>query len=123
MTANSARKSPKTLTICPIQSRFTAEFCNTSRKDRAVAGVDIVGTPTRWWSMIALASADCSTLAQFVCAAAHHAIAGVQIAGDLDEVAIGRALLHVDPLRATVARADDEGALARRHHARARHPK
>src|SRR4051812_29381355 len=47
ITAKIARKSPKTLTICAIQSRFTAEFCNTSRKDRGVAGVDIWEPPLR----------------------------------------------------------------------------
>src|SRR5262249_33939649 len=41
MIANTARKSPNTLTICAIHRRRTGRSRNTSLKDRGVAGVAI----------------------------------------------------------------------------------
>src|SRR5215470_14709709 len=41
MIANTARKSPNTLTICAIHRRRTGRSRNTSLKDRGVPGVDI----------------------------------------------------------------------------------
>src|SRR5579885_1591655 len=44
-TAKIARKSPKMLTICAIHRLRTGRMARTSRKDRAVAGGDMVVAP------------------------------------------------------------------------------
>src|ERR1039458_3850018 len=56
-------------------------------------------------------------VADFVGGAAHHHVAGFEIAHDLDVIAIGRALFHVHPLRLAIAGADYESALGGGDHA------
>src|SRR3954454_21108981 len=72
MTAKTARKSPKMLTIWAIHKRLTAGILGTSRKPRTDAGLDIVvRSLLRDWLMIAFAGVECRTVHHDMLGAMH----------------------------------------------------